>query len=761
MKRRNHTHQRLLAVLCCALLMAASIYVPVKGSALVEPEPEATTSEAAYTETNREEAQETASDTTTENEATADTTTEKEAAAVATTEAAADTTTETATKETSTETASTLEETEEPLSTESYELDSTPIPVPVSELVFQDGYDNPIDISQPLQYTYQAGSQQSPNLYIYYNNTQVSFYNFTHTTQRLNPATGLYEPYSGTTDETPAGTYSMTLTPDNSRGFTFSIYDYTTYSYTYYIINESITIYYVVNPKNLADADIICSSIKDQTYEGEALFPYFEVSYGYNTLTPNIGYETDYVFNPETYEYDEVLIPYYNTTYDYTVEYLNNTAAGQGIIRITGVGNYTGTRDILFNIFVHVSTLNYSGYQDTVYSGQSVTFPGFTAMENTKVLTQGTDYTITYSDNVNYGEATITVQGMGFYTGTFDLHFGIVPKKVTGISISSPKSLQAKITWKKCKGADGFEISRYNTKKKRYEVIAFLGDGRWQVYQDAYNKLKNNVTYRYQIRPYVLSSDNKTKYFGPAAYKKGKVTKKFKELNVPIYTGSMDVDYAAEVICKKVIKKGMSQQQKVKAIYDWVVEHCEHDKDYGEHKILYSYKKNKKKAAAYDKKIWKKIFTGKADCNFDGFYHNCSYNKNRDDDYYYYSSDENDTLNKGFVDGHYQFDRTYEAFQTHKGGCSYITRLFKALINHAGLECNLVDGNFVNRDGTRMYHYWTYIRVNKKCAWYDVDIATSHKNMRYIWYKKNAKFWHTCHEWDPKDEAIPIPSYLN
>nr|MDE5967030.1 hypothetical protein [Lachnospiraceae bacterium] len=236
------------------------------------------------------------------------------------------------------------------------------------------------------------------------------------------------------------------------------------------------------------------------------------------------------------------------------------------------------------------------------------------------------------------------------------------------------------------------------------------------------------------------------------------VTKSFKELNIPIYTGSADVDYAAEVICKQVIKKGMSQQQKVKALYDWVVEHCTHDKDYGGHKTVYSYKKNAKKAAAYDKKIWKQIFTGKADCNFDGFYYNCSYNASNDN-YWYDNGDEG--YNKGYVDGHGQFERTYEAFQTRKGGCSYITRLFKALVNHAGLECTLVDGNFKNSNGTKMYHYWCFIRVNKKCAWYDVDIATSHKNIRYVWYKKGAKFWHTCHEWNPKNQPVEIPSYLN
>lgn len=46
-------------------------------------------------------------------------------------------------------------------------------------------------------------------------------------------------------------------------------------------------------------------------------------------------------------------------------------------------------------------------------------------------LTEGTDYTVTYSNNVNAGEAVVTFTGKGNYTGTITKKFTIDPKPIT------------------------------------------------------------------------------------------------------------------------------------------------------------------------------------------------------------------------------------------------------------------------------------------------------------------------------------------
>ena len=40
-------------------------------------------------------------------------------------------------------------------------------------------------------------------------------------------------------------------------------------------------------------------------------------------------------------------------------------------------------------------------------------------------LVNGTDYTVTYANNVKVGTATVTVKGKGNYTGTITLTFMI------------------------------------------------------------------------------------------------------------------------------------------------------------------------------------------------------------------------------------------------------------------------------------------------------------------------------------------------
>ena len=46
-------------------------------------------------------------------------------------------------------------------------------------------------------------------------------------------------------------------------------------------------------------------------------------------------------------------------------------------------------------------------------------------------LTEGTDYTVTYLDNVNAGQAVVTFTGKGNYTGTITREFTIAPKPIT------------------------------------------------------------------------------------------------------------------------------------------------------------------------------------------------------------------------------------------------------------------------------------------------------------------------------------------
>ena len=72
-----------------------------------------------------------------------------------------------------------------------------------------------------------------------------------------------------------------------------------------------------------------------------------------------------------------------------------------------------------------IASATVSSIPAQTYTGRAIT-PQPVVTLGTKKLVAGTDYTITYANNVNVGTATITIKGMGNYTGTKTARFTIV-----------------------------------------------------------------------------------------------------------------------------------------------------------------------------------------------------------------------------------------------------------------------------------------------------------------------------------------------
>ena len=58
------------------------------------------------------------------------------------------------------------------------------------------------------------------------------------------------------------------------------------------------------------------------------------------------------------------------------------------------------------------------------YTGSAVT-PLITVTDSGKTLKEGTDYTVTYSNNTNEGTATVKITGKGNYSGSATAEFEI------------------------------------------------------------------------------------------------------------------------------------------------------------------------------------------------------------------------------------------------------------------------------------------------------------------------------------------------
>ncbi|GAB6393697.1 MAG: Ig-like domain-containing protein [Bacteroidales bacterium] len=162
---------------------------------------------------------------------------------------------------------------------------------------------------------------------------------------------------------------------------------------------------FFINPKPVSAQWI--ADIPAQTYTGVAIEPALTVKDGYNILTPGV---------------------HYSATYN------NNVNAGTATVTITGMGNYTGTASKTFTIVTAPVPITAGWIEDIPaqsYTGDSI-MPAVVVRDGGTTLTLKTDYTVTYINNVNAGTATVTVTGMGDYTGSASKTF-IIVKPLAGV----------------------------------------------------------------------------------------------------------------------------------------------------------------------------------------------------------------------------------------------------------------------------------------------------------------------------------------
>lgn len=122
---------------------------------------------------------------------------------------------------------------------------------------------------------------------------------------------------------------------------------------------------------------------------------------------------------------------------NFSIVYSNNINVGTTAnVRVTGNenGNYSGYVDKAFTITASEIEGDNMFTVELATSGQTFTYngsaqtPAIVVKSGSTVLTKETHYTVTYSNNINAGTATITVQGTGNYRGTKTLNFTINPK---------------------------------------------------------------------------------------------------------------------------------------------------------------------------------------------------------------------------------------------------------------------------------------------------------------------------------------------
>ncbi|MCD8012976.1 MAG: hypothetical protein LUG99_07355 [Lachnospiraceae bacterium] len=112
-----------------------------------------------------------------------------------------------------------------------------------------------------------------------------------------------------------------------------------------------------------------------------------------------------------------------------------------------------------------ISLAAVSDIPDQVYTGTAISPTLTVTCDNgASILVQGTDYDVSYSQNTEVGTASVTITGMGTYTGSMVKTFSIVPQ-VPVFSKLKAYCNGFKATWKKvAEQSTGYQL-QYSTDK--------------------------------------------------------------------------------------------------------------------------------------------------------------------------------------------------------------------------------------------------------------------------------------------------------
>ena len=158
---------------------------------------------------------------------------------------------------------------------------------------------------------------------------------------------------------------------------------------------------------------------------------------------------------------------------DYTVEYADHILPGDASFTVIGNGNYTGTLYGTFTISrKEIRELKAEPILDQIYDGRPKT-PEVILKNGKTTLIQDQDYTLSYENNTEIGEARIYVSGKGNYKGSLTIAFDIVNETLEAGSISA-ESLEINREY----AAAGQEMwYSYTGEKEDLLLIQTSGDG--------------------------------------------------------------------------------------------------------------------------------------------------------------------------------------------------------------------------------------------------------------------------------------------
>lgn len=205
----------------------------------------------------------------------------------------------------------------------------------------------------------------------------------------------------------------------------------------------------------------------------------------------------------------------------------------------------------------------------------------------------------------------------------------------------------------------------------------------------------------------------------------------------PIYLGYADIDYMAEEILKEIPMDGKTDREKIRAVYDWIIKNCSRDSWDG----TYYFTEDELSMEALE-----------------GFYRQTEAELDAGtvvlrEELETYAGIQGDMFWLSYDSRDYVATFAYEMMILRAGNCAHYSALLTVLLGHLGYDCRLIDGVYINRDGSQVEHKWNYVLVDGKYYWLDVRMDHSmYKSTGSVGYyyfmEESTDTWAERHVWD-------------
>lgn len=165
------------------------------------------------------------------------------------------------------------------------------------------------------------------------------------------------------------------------------------------------------------------------------------------------------------------------------------TGNGKSVTACAVCGAVIKSTTIYYPETVTISATKYT------YTGKAIK-PAVTVKDSAGNAVSAGNYTVTYSNNINVGTATVTVAFKGNYSGTKKLTFTVIPQQVTGLKVTAVSKASVKLSWSASGGAKYYKLQQ-STDGKQWTNVAVTDKTAYSV-----TNLTAAKKYQYRVTPY-------------------------------------------------------------------------------------------------------------------------------------------------------------------------------------------------------------------------------------------------------------------